>query len=51
MVCNHSHRVACPLEIVLSFHESVYYSKELSIEDVVILFYSRKSFEEEGTRV
>ena len=51
VVSDHNYRVACPLEIVFSLSESIDYSKELVVKNVIVVLYSRKSFEEEGTRV
>ena len=51
VVSDHSHRVACPLAIVLPLNEDMYYSKELLIKDVIVPFYNRKSFGEEGIEV
>ena len=52
VVSDHSYRVAYyPLKIVLPFSESVYYSEELSIKDIIVPFCSRKGFGEESTRV
>ena len=51
MVSDHSYRVACSLEVVFPFSKSVYYSEEFLVEDIIVLFHSRKSFGEEGTRV
>ena len=51
MVSDHSYRVACFLEIVFLFNETMYYDKELSVKDIVVPFYSRKSFGEKGIGV
>ena len=51
MVSDHSHRVAHPLKIMFSFSESMYYSEELLVKDVIVLFCGRKGFGEEGIRV
>ena len=44
MVSDHSHRMVCSLEVVFPFGESMDYSKEFSVEDVIVAFHSRKSF-------
>ena len=51
MVSDHCHRVACPLEIVFPLGESLDYSKEFAVKNVIVAFCRRKSFGEEGTRV
>ena len=51
MVSDHSYRMACPLEIVFPFSESVDHSKEFTVKNVVVMLCSGKSFGEEGTRV
>ena len=51
VVSDHHYRVACSLEVVFSFGKGMDHSKEFSIEDVVVIFCSRKSFGEEGTGV
>ena len=49
VVSDHSYRVICSLKIVFPFGKSMDYSKEFLVEDVIVMFCSRKSFEEEGT--
>ena len=51
VVSDHSYGVACSLEIVFPFSESMDHSKELSVQDVIVSFCSGKGFEEEGTGV
>ena len=51
VVSDHSYRVAHSLEIVFPFSGSMYYSKELLVKDVIVPFYSGKSFGEEDTEV
>ena len=51
VVSDHSHRVACFLEIVFPFGKSMDHSKEFTVKDVIVTFCSGKSFGEEGTRV
>ena len=51
VVSDHSYRVACPLEIVFPFSESMDHSKEFMVRNVVVMLCSRKSFGEEGTGV
>ena len=51
VVSDHSYRVACPLEIVFPFGESVDHGKEFTVKNVVVTLWSEKSFGEEGTRV
>ena len=48
MVSDHSHRMACSLKIVFPLSESMDYGKEFSVEDVIVSFCSKKSFEVEG---
>ena len=37
MVSDHSHRMACSLEIVFPFSESMDYDKEFSVKDVIVV--------------
>ena len=38
MVSDHSHKIACSLEIVFPFSESMDYGKEFLVKDVVVAF-------------
>ena len=51
VVSDHDYRVACPLEIVFPFSKSMDHGKEFTIKDVIVMFYSRKSFGEEDIGV
>ena len=51
VVSDHSYGVACSLEIVFSFSESMDHSKELLIKDIIVSFCSEKGFGEEDTGV
>ena len=51
VVSDHSHRMACPLEIVFPLGESMDYSEEFMVKNIIVVFCGRESFGEEGTRV
>ena len=51
VVNDHSYRVAHSLEVVFPFGESMYYSKEFLVKDIVVPFCSGKSFGEKDIGV
>ena len=51
VVGDHSYRVACSLEIVFPFSESIDHNKKFMVKNVVVMLCSGKSFGEEGIGV